>query len=146
MGVGSVHDSSTLKLCPSQHFYPAPAWGGCREIAPSAQSLHALQGNLCFSTWTTLPPSFFSSLGACRVVSLTFCCLLLSVVFSPLSYIHFPQVSPQWLGGSAMRCGGWLEPLEPAVSKTGKLQLLLTETPCSHPPAPQTNVLLNNEV
>ena len=33
---------------------------------------YRLQGNLCSGTWTTSSPSFFTDLGVCRVVSLTF--------------------------------------------------------------------------
>ena len=34
---------------------------------------HRLQGNLCSGTWSTSSPSFFTDLGVCRVVSLTYC-------------------------------------------------------------------------
>jgi len=34
--------------------------------------LHGLQGNLCSGTWSISSPSFFTDLGVCRVVSLTY--------------------------------------------------------------------------
>ena len=33
---------------------------------------HGLQGNLCSGAWSTSSPSFFTDLGVCRVVSLTY--------------------------------------------------------------------------
>ena len=50
---------------------------------------HGLQGNLCSGAWSTSSHSFFTDLGVCRVVSLTYiltplsrCCS--AAVFSPL--------------------------------------------------------------
>ena len=43
---------------------------------------HGLQGNLCSGAWSTSSPSFFTDLGVCRVVSLTYS---LSHILSPLS-------------------------------------------------------------
>ncbi|KAK4818263.1 hypothetical protein QYF61_009968 [Mycteria americana] len=67
---------------------------------------HRLQGNLCSSAWSTSCPSFFTALGVCRVVSLTYShsslWLQLRSKFFPLLKYVIPEVLSISLMGSAL--------------------------------------------
>ena len=68
-----------------------------------------LQRNLCSSAWSTSFPSFFSDLGAHRIVSHSFPPLLLLTVLVEcfrLSYTRFPEVPLSQLLVSAVPCAG----------------------------------------
>ena len=79
---------------------------------------HGLQGNLCSGAWSTSSPSFFTDLGVCRVVSLTYShSSLLTAAgvmqfFPPLLKYAITEALPLLLMGSALASGGSV--LEPA--------------------------------
>ena len=78
---------------------------------------HRLQGNLCSGTWSTSSPSFFTDLGVCRVVSLTFShssLLAAAQHFLPFPKYVVTEALPALLIGSALASGGSV--LEPAVT------------------------------
>ncbi|KAK4826200.1 hypothetical protein QYF61_006144 [Mycteria americana] len=70
---------------------------------------HGLQGNLCSGAWSTSSPSFFTGLGVCRVVSLTYSHsslqLQLHRFFPPLLQYVIPEALPPSLMGSALASG-----------------------------------------
>jgi len=67
-----------VDICSTMHLH-----GLQGDSLPHHGLLHRLQGNLCSGTWSTSSPSFFTDLGFCRVVSLTYShsSLLLQVLF-----------------------------------------------------------------
>ena len=46
--------------------------GAAGRVLPHHGVLHRLQGNLCSGAWSTCSPSFFTDLGVCRIISLTY--------------------------------------------------------------------------
>ena len=91
---------------------------------------HGLQGNLCSGTWSISSSSFFTDLGVCRVVSLTFqsslCCRF------PLLKSVLPEALPPLLMGSALASGRSI--LEPAgIGSWGTWGKLLAASHRSHP-------------
>lgn len=77
----------------------------------------------------------------------------IAVALLPFLGIYCPFLNtfsprPHHLGWGAQPCpamGGWLEPLEPAVSNTGQLQPFLTETACNPPPTVKHFPLMPNK-
>ena len=86
---GSQHSVTPLhRVTASFGDPPAPAWGtswaagedllhlgppwAAEGSLPHHGLLHRLQGNLCSGARSTSSPSFFTDLGVCRVVSLTY--------------------------------------------------------------------------
>lgn len=82
-GVGTTRAAASLKVYPH-----APAWASPQAAtwisAPPFTSIanrgkswvtglfHWLQGNLCSGTWNSFSPCFFTELGVCRTIFLTF--------------------------------------------------------------------------
>jgi len=70
------------------------------DSLPHYGLLHGLEGNLCSGTWSISSSSFFTDLGVCRVVCLTYSLFYPFAVFSP-SLICYPRgatsvVGPSW--------------------------------------------------
>ena len=95
----------------------APPWTsmGCRGTSLPHHGLHhRLHGNLCSGAWSTVSCSFFTDLGVCRVVSLTYSHSPLSAAvpqrFLPLLKFVVTEALPPLLIGSALASGRSLEP------------------------------------
>ncbi|KAK4810648.1 hypothetical protein QYF61_007385 [Mycteria americana] len=102
---------------------------------------HELQGNLCPGAWSTSSSSFFTDLGVCRVVSLTYShsSFPAAVVqqFLPLLKYVITEALPPSLMGSALASSGSV--LEPAgIGHGGNFWHLLTEATPVAPPATKT--------
>jgi len=70
---------------------------------------HGLQGNLCSDAWTTYSTCFFTDLGVCRVVSLTYShSSLTGIVAQPFLTLRYAirKASPASLIGSALASSG----------------------------------------
>jgi len=87
------------------------------DSLPHYGLLHGLQGSLCSSAWNASSPYFFTDLGVCRVVSLTYslsycsyCCTGLG--FFPLLKCVIPETLPPSLTGLVLASAGSV--LEPA--------------------------------
>ena len=74
-----------------------PPWAAGSSL--SQHGLHkGLQGNLCFGTWSTSSPSFFTDLGVCRVAAV-------AQQILPLLKNVFTELLPLSLSGSALASG-----------------------------------------
>ena len=78
---------------------------GCRGTACLSMICSTgLQGNLCSGAWSTASPYFFTDLGVCKVVSLTYSPP--SCSFFPLLKYVITEVLPPLLMGLALASGG----------------------------------------
>jgi len=97
--------------------------------------LQGLQGNLCSGPWSTSSPSFFSCLGVCRVVSLTFLSLSHCVFFPLLKYLISEVLPLSLIGSASVSSGSILELADiGSIRHGGSFWQLLTEaTPVALP-------------
>jgi len=128
---------------------PAPAWGFFHGLQvdicctvnlhglqwdslPHHGLHHRLQGNLCSGTWST-SSLFFTDLGVCRVVALTYSHsslqLQLRRFFSPLLQYVDTEALPLSLMGSTLASGGSVLELAGigSVIRGGSFSWILTE-------------------
>ncbi|PKU27356.1 hypothetical protein llap_22340 [Limosa lapponica baueri] len=78
---------------------------------------HRLQGNLCFDVWSTSSPCFFfTNLGVCRVVSLTYshsslpaAVAVAQKLFPLLKYVITEMLPPSLIGSALAEGGSVLE-------------------------------------
>ena len=66
-GVGSSLHGLQVDICSTVELHGLPG-----DSLPHHGLPHGLQGNLCSGAWSTSSPSFFTDLGVCRAVSLTY--------------------------------------------------------------------------
>jgi len=113
------------------------------DSLPHHGLLHGLQGNLCPSAWSTSSPSFFTVLGVCRAVSLTYShsSLYPAAVFSPLlKYVVSQRHYHHLLISLALASNRSILELagSGSVRHEGSFSQLLTEATVVAPPLPKT--------
>ena len=92
---------------------------------PHHSLLHGLQGNLCSSAWSTSSPSFFTDLGACRALFLTYfqsSFWLLLLLYSAFFFTFLTMLSQR-----CYRCCWWARPWPVAGSSWSHLALALSD-------------------